>query len=771
MGKCPGAAISPPSERSIVGWPLFYSLSPHLVRRSKIFIFLFEGILICLLFCPARADLSSLPLKEGQRFNLKTQIYLPTKFKKERYLRLENIDIPEFGLRLTDVEVSFLKGGGFLIKVASGEIDPQKLIQFLLNQSYLQKELPFSIKGPLKIEEATLKINKNIYHLEIKKIDLKEIGTLKNLLVKDLDLDVSSEDTYCRASILAISRNIVNNLKIKSFQKEGLVTIDFDNSTLETEEIQKFIEAFVPSLLQGYQKKFIPWVNLEGPYLQGKIFIKPKEIVLNIKKNPLFNKLNLEIKTKNISIISKNEEVLNVGFQGNIVTKNNNFYITLTSLDGNIIKMQTNFSNIKAKIYNLYFKLKKTSISLTKNINLLTDAEIVKGNVILDTDFIKDTFFFSNPAHIKMSLNGTNIEISDIDLSLKTKSLGSIYVKGNFYWPFDYKKERIFLNVKDLRLKPLTIINLALNKPINDKLKMAFQMRTNQGEIKLNGGFLDYAPDQLIFQARSLSFLPKKELSKITPKKETISASETKSSLEKPFDFSFLTYIKKVSPQWRILFDNVIYGDYPELERFSLLLDLSKNPTFSITTDVCYTNVSISGEIDPSGSLLDIEGDLSGISLPVDHFLACFLREAPVYILGRLTYKMSFDTTGKSPKELLERFSFDLGAEVQDGKILKVSNLNEHLRWLLKALSLVKLNPSKLHDTIVFDSLESSVAGNFSMLNVRRVFLSSPLLKMNLIVNGTVRLKPKIMKDLEGTISVMGLTKHFEVKDVKNDED
>ncbi len=737
------------------------------IRKGFLLLFL-KCFLVFLLFCPSEATLNPPTTEEGQSFNLRSLIYLPKNFKEKKYIKLKYLNIPELGLKLTNVEFSFNKEGIFFIKIASGEIDPEKIISFLLDLNYLKKALPFSINGPVKIVGLNLKIAKDVYHIEIKNFNIFQVGTFKNLLAKNLNIDVSPEIISCKGSLFSFSKSSLNNFQIKFFQKEKLININFDNCTLETEELQRFAETIFHYSIEKYQKKFVPWITLNRPFLKGKIFIKPKEIVFKINKEAyIIEKVDIDINSKNIDIISQNEKVLIASFNGNFLIRNNHIHINFQNFEGNLIKLQTNFPNIKTYIQNVHFK-STINATLAENINLSANTEIISGNVTLITNFIKDTFFFQKPAYIKMSFNGTTLELSNIDLSLNTKNLAYICIKSNFYWPFNYnnyKKEKIYLNAKNLKLESITINNLNINKNPNDKTKITFQIETNQGKVSLTEGLIDYSPEQFIFQGHILSFSPKKETSKVSSKKKEVYTSE-KSISEKPIDFSFLSYLKKISSHWKILFDSIEYGNYPELENFSFVLDLSQKPLFSLTTDVCYTNLDLAGEIEPSG--LIIEGDLSGVAIPVNHFLACFLTRAPVYILGQLTYKMSFDTAGKSPKELFDNFYFNLSAEIQNGKILKVSNLNEHLRWLLKALSLVKLNPSKLHDAIVFDSLEGAIEGNFSMLKIKKISLTSPILQMNLVVTGTVKLKPKIEKNLEGTISVVGLSKHFEVKDVKN---
>lgn len=197
-------------------------------------------------------------------------------------------------------------------------------------------------------------------------------------------------------------------------------------------------------------------------------------------------------------------------------------------------------------------------------------------------------------------------------------------------------------------------------------------------------------------------------------------------------------------------------------------MDLSnvKSPEYQLYFDYCGATVVVSGNFESFKRVIG-SGRVKVISAPVDSFLACFIKGAPVYLKGDMVLDAFFETEGDSVKSLRKNVSLKVIGNIRDGAVLKLSNIDKKFKWILDILEMVSIKKSTLHDALEFQKANFYLQGNLNKLILRRFVLRSPQTKINAVAYGELYLSPKFAKCIKGTLEFAGISKDFEVCDRK----
>ncbi len=217
--------------------------------------------------------------------------------------------------------------------------------------------------------------------------------------------------------------------------------------------------------------------------------------------------------------------------------------------------------------------------------------------------------------------------------------------------------------------------------------------------------------------------------------------------------------ISSFSSHYHLEFDSLKYITHDNVYEISPLKGdiLFKNhPSISFNGYFC--NISFSGGIEFLDTGVSGIVDIRTISIPMDHLLGCFIRQAPVYITGDTNLQTTINFQGKTIKDLKENLWFDAFVDVEDGKILKLSNLGKKVGVILDVLSFVRLNPAKLEDSLEFSKFGLSLSGGLKEIKIKQLKLDSSLL--NLYSYGDIDLKKNNM-EIKGEIKKGFISKSF----------
>ena len=157
---------------------------------------------------------------------------------------------------------------------------------------------------------------------------------------------------------------------------------------------------------------------------------------------------------------------------------------------------------------------------------------------------------------------------------------------------------------------------------------------------------------------------------------------------------------------------------------------------------------------------MQLEGRIRDVAF--SNLVACSLlisgQEAPpVYIEGRTTARLLAHVHGRTPAQLEDSTTADLSLTLRQGRIMRLSNIDTSLGVILDILSLARLNPTQLRDTLPLDSLTLRLRRTGGAVEVKPIVFRSPLLR----VDGTLK------TDLDTEQPTVDIDMHIEAKGIK----
>ncbi len=238
----------------------------------------------------------------------------------------------------------------------------------------------------------------------------------------------------------------------------------------------------------------------------------------------------------------------------------------------------------------------------------------------------------------------------------------------------------------------------------------------------------------------------------------------------KKFDFTFLRRLRRYVEVAELKVNRLSATGLLPVEALSLKLTLGESDALvRASFDYCYLSLFADALLKGYKRVV-ASVSASTAYAPLDSFLACFMKKGSFYLKGALRLDSSFSFEGEDVTGLKKSLTFKAVGSVRDGVILKLSNISPYLVWILDAAKLVGISASDLNDALNFDIATFYVNGSARKVYIRSFRLHSSKVKMDLFVNGLLRLKPEVRKCLKGRVSLAGLTKKVDVCDFEGDE-
>ncbi len=708
-----------------------------------------------------------------------------------------SIEGQNYSLEIQDIKGPFVYGNFFHIHKGNFYLSNKKLLKYCINFLEFGKSSFNHIEGIYSSEEVNIKLkNMNLDIGSLLKIlyiirpDIKQ----KVLSVLQRYLPVSSFSMYGTTYI-----NSFNLCIAKQNNSRNASVIVLDHLYMNISSPSKLVIAInskyqkVPmflSLLPGStiinlnQDRII--LNDHGFRVQGKNLFYPIKIApIGCKKIsiPLFSVKNdfdvfFPLKDNGTSIIN---------IKGSIIPLSFDLYIRKSDY----IKLLSSpiYYNMRRDMLN--FKLKNINISIPKRLFIDSKSQIgISGNISLKNVLGDISLGKKNNYNITLNLNTKKLNISHPLLSILVKELHSyigltsknIFIKdasanilankGSIVFSLDtvypikqkvdyksiYSHTNLALDIKKIKIKDTNIEMLKLKKTTSNR--MNFQYNIEQGNIEVQSRGYMQKEDKIVNFIISYMRL----LDRSSPK-ETASSKEGHFSVEDipntPIRISIPSFIPDFCRHYHLELDKFSYFRKDrEYDLEGVKSDvLFKGDIVGVSTELYFCNLFISGGAEiKKGSNLGVTFDIRAISLPVDHLLGCFIREAPVYITGDTNIQVNLFSHGNTYREVGKNFYVDGFLRLDNGRILKLSNLGKKVEMILEVLNFVGLNPSKIEDALPFNKLIVSVSGGLKKLDIKQLEVISPILLFSSAGYFDVE-KKKL--HLSGTIKKSFLSKDF----------
>jgi len=404
---------------------------------------------------------------------------------------------------------------------------------------------------------------------------------------------------------------------------------------------------------------------------------------------------------------------------------------------------------VVAQIKKGIVKQSKGNLNVTGNVqanDVVINYENKKFNIKSNIKISSSNFQYNDlSAFIKdlktdFRLGNKTIELKNGTLNAKVNQKGNINLKFATKIPLEniaynlrsiYKDTFFDLTITDLEKDDMNISSLRAKKDHPDVVHFDYSIIFPSGKV-IGSTQTRLLSDRFDLITRKLKFIAN---GKQKIKKQIKSPQKFDNNRE--IKIQIPRAIKKFSSHYHLEFDSLQYLINEFEYEVSLLkgdILLKDHPSIGFNGYFC--NVSFSG----GAELLDkgVSGilDIRAVGMPIDHLLGCFIRKSPVYITGDTDIQANINFQGDTIKKIEENLFFDAYIDVNNGRILKLSNLGKKVTIILEILRYVKLNPSKLADSLEFNKLGLFLNGGLKTINIKQVTLNSSLL--NLYLSGKV---------------------------------
>ena len=258
--------------------------------------------------------------------------------------------------------------------------------------------------------------------------------------------------------------------------------------------------------------------------------------------------------------------------------------------------------------------------------------------------------------------------------------------------------------------------------------------------------------DGMDFQAR---FTDLRLVRQPSPKPESV--QEPGSRQEKDFDFQF---IKGKEITGEAFVKSIAYNELPELEDVNLSLACQNDrAVIKGSVRLCQTNLHLGAVLLPPNQLVaQIEG--KGAHMDLTSFIACFSKELPLFLTGRMTLVANLFAKGENPGKLLHTAQGEVILTLRECTVHRLANLDSRLAFFLDILATAGVGIGKT-DAVNFDSGMARANVKDGRVILDRFFLKGPLL--DTWGEGEFSLKDKRLK-LTGQVQTgMGIIKDLDI--------
>ncbi len=323
--------------------------------------------------------------------------------------------------------------------------------------------------------------------------------------------------------------------------------------------------------------------------------------------------------------------------------------------------------------------------------------------------------------------------VEDLMLVARDEAKGEITLSGRADWPLNLATLAMDVKVEQLQQDPWLLttsfgyranapipITISLQGPVNLSTSGRIQPWQSGG----NDGMEIICPTLTITIPKSNSAAAPEP----TTDKEDAEPLLAKAPPSLPFPI-------------RIQVDQLQLGEYPPLER--LLIASATSPPekdVALSWSGSWCQVELNGGITAAenGTLaLDFESQFRDVTLA--NLIACGLtasgaQSPAIYINGRTYGRLQASSQGNSVTALRKNLHGELSLTIDNGRVMQLSNLHPSLRFMLDILSTLKLNSSKLRNTLPFDRMliRANTENGGKQLLINTFSLTSPALDLRM---------------------------------------
>lgn len=252
------------------------------------------------------------------------------------------------------------------------------------------------------------------------------------------------------------------------------------------------------------------------------------------------------------------------------------------------------------------------------------------------------------------------------------------------------------------------------------------------------------------------------------PKQEVIQAQNKTSGTgnKKPthtdtpipdFDFSALKDRKLSGEAFVKIFQ---YNDLPQVNDVHFALTCANNrAVVRGSMGICQVDLFVNAVfIEPNQVIAQIEGKIANMNLT--SFMACFSRELPMFLSGKMSVMTSLFVQGKNAKTLLDSAQGDLMVTLRECMVRKVSRLDDRLDFLVDILNAAGITSLK-DDAVNFRKGLAKAEIKKGKVILDKFSLTGPLL--DVWGKGEFLLKKKQLKLTGQVQTALGITNDLKI--------
>ena len=695
-------------------------------------------------------------------FNLgaNVEIILP---KEPGKLKVKTVlNIPEFELK-GNFKFSLISTRPLIweITASSCEAETSSILTKLEEMGYIdRKKFNLPIKGKLILNQITIRREEKRYTFSIKECISLPLFGLNPANLKDIQVEVREDTVQWVIGNLNLGQSTFTNLT-GNYTKTG-INFTLKSANLELASLSQAISDLNPTFKKDILSKLTLY-PLKDFQLTGKMAIRDIKVALVKEKDRFFlntykARINM-VKPVKIAIFPDIPRVkpAYIGLKAPEIAffKQNK----IQSIEAKDVEMDV--SNFIYSLNNNNKQIILNGVTLLQNIqaNLST-----KGlSVTLDFQSRPTTIFWNKKTLSVVRFNGhinycpKKIEITNLNCEINSPPHGFLKANLDFVLPFDLKTAKINLMAKQIEFSPIFIKEASLKKSINQELIANYDIELKDLTIK-GKSRLNQDKEKIVIISPFIDIQPKVK----TTKNPLIAFLSSPSSRPpKPFDFSVSKKVAKIAQKWHLEFDQITYGELSPLE--GLKIDaLLEEPQNHIAFVGRSCGVYLNGGCDFTRDALSCFTEAKSTSLVIENFLGCFVHEAPIYVTGNTSFQFTFISQGKTDQEFINDLNIEGIFNIEAGKIMKLSNLHKSLGFILDILSIVHLNPSKLKDTLPFDSFVCQIKGTPKEIAFKNLRFLSPVI--HIYGEGNLKLEKGPIFYLKGEVKRGILKKAFSLK-------
>lgn len=376
---------------------------------------------------------------------------------------------------------------------------------------------------------------------------------------------------------------------------------------------------------------------------------------------------------------------------------------------------------------------------LGKGETLGVSGQISGAGITLDFDLSQNEQQSLLIKELDLQLAGGDKQITFVLDKFHIASLkgGTADLTGRFSYPLHFKGLFLDVEITDLKWADFTV---------NAHLKRADHRQVFSTEISgpdfnlLTAGGLIWDGQRFDLDLKKLHLL-----------------GATPPPTNEPINLSFL---REKTLKGKIFIEDLRLDHY-STENVQIGLDLKDDRCLLRATGYyCFCHVVINSVMMPEkGIFYDVEVRGHDTDLPL--FIGCFTSELPVYLTGKMDFKLDASGGGLTPEELEKSVSGEMVVSIDDGQIIKLSHLDRRLKFILDILHVVQLSPSKLGDSLPYQKFYLECKITRQEITIPKYFMDSPVL--NVVGEGRIGLEDKKLT-LKGNILFKRFKKSFNLE-------